>query len=111
MRSGKRGSRGSSVSCPHCREDAKFEGYRSKQVQSLLGRVTDERAYVSLDATGVPQQGPHGEKAEGRMPWVAAVYNPLPPDQKRDRRLRQARYVAGLMPLEQIGRELRVECQ
>jgi hypothetical protein len=68
-------------------------------------------AYVSLDATGVPQQGPHGEKAEGRMPWVAAVYNPSPPDQKRDRRLWQARYLAGLMPLEQIGRELRVECQ
>ena len=44
-------------------------------------------AYVGLDATGVRQQGPHAEKAEGRMPWVGAVYNPSPPDQKRDRRL------------------------
>jgi hypothetical protein len=34
-------------------------------------------ACVELDATGVCQQGPHpGEKAEGRMPWVAAVFNP-----------------------------------
>jgi hypothetical protein len=67
--------------------------------------------YVSLDATGVAQQGPHGENTEGRMPWVAAVYNPTPPDQKRDRRLWQARYVSGLMSLDEIGRELRVECQ
>lgn len=198
--------------CPHCPADAKFEGYRSKRVQSLFGPVIDERAYyycsacgqgwfptdaemgltdretpaarqvitlvgvlepfaeaadrvlskltginvsastvqrqteamgtdvaerrargeaigpatawdwhrdardrtvayVSLDATGVPQQGVHGEKAEGRMPWVAAVYNPSPPEQKRDRRLWQTRYVSGLMSLEQTGRELRVECQ
>ena len=68
-------------------------------------------AYLSLDATGVPQQGPRGQKAEGRMPWVGAVYNPSPPVQKRDRRLWQARYVSGLMSLDEIGRELRVECQ
>lgn len=80
-----------------------WDWHRDAQGQSV--------AYVSLDATGVPQQGPRGEKREGRMPWVGAVYNPTPPDQKRDRRLWQTRYVSGLMSLEQIGRELRVECQ
>jgi hypothetical protein len=35
-------------------------------------------AYVSLDLTGVPQQAEGGGKAEGRMPYVAAVYNPVP---------------------------------
>ena len=33
-------------------------------------------AYVSLDATGVPQQGPHAERADGRMAWVASVFSP-----------------------------------
>jgi len=75
-------------------------------------------AYVSLDATGVPQQGPGGRKAEGRMPWVGAVFNPwVPPRKKRrrrdrkDRRLRQVRYVSGLMSLSEIGAQLRCECQ
>jgi Uncharacterised protein family (UPF0236) len=35
-------------------------------------------AYVSVDATGVPQQAEDGGPAEGRMPYVAAVYNPVP---------------------------------
>jgi hypothetical protein len=35
-------------------------------------------AYVSLDLTGVPQQAQGGGSAEGRMPYVAAVYNPVP---------------------------------
>ena len=35
-------------------------------------------AYVSVDATGVRQQGPGGGKAEGRMPYVGMVYNPVP---------------------------------
>jgi hypothetical protein len=35
-------------------------------------------AYVSIDATGVPQQGPGGSVAEGRMATVAMVYNPVP---------------------------------
>jgi hypothetical protein len=33
-------------------------------------------AYVSLDATGVAQQAEDAGPAEGRMPYVAAVYNP-----------------------------------
>ena len=35
-------------------------------------------AYVGLDATSVPQQGPDAKKAEGRMPWVGSVFNPEP---------------------------------
>lgn len=69
-------------------------------------------AYVSLDATGVPQQGPHGEKAEGRMPWVAAVFNPQPThEEHRRRRIWESRCVAGLMALEEVGRQLRGECE
>jgi hypothetical protein len=35
-------------------------------------------AYVSLDLTGVRQQAKGGGPAEGRMPYVAAIYNPVP---------------------------------
>ena len=69
-------------------------------------------AYVSLDATGVLQQGPHAEKAEARMPWVGAVFNPQPTHETtRRRRIWDARYLSGLMPLDEIGRQLRRECQ
>lgn len=69
-------------------------------------------AYVSLDATGVRQQGPRAEKAESRMPWVGAVFNPHPPHQKTPRRrVWERRYVSALMNLEEIGRQLRRECQ
>jgi hypothetical protein len=91
-------------------------------------------AYVSLDLTGVPQQADGGGKAEGRMPYVAAVYNPVPePDDSPPdtppacpspttpaagppkpagarppaRPLMQARYVAGLMSLAALGLLLR----
>ena len=37
-------------------------------------------AYVSMDATGVPQQGPGATAAEGRMATVGMVYNPIPED-------------------------------
>lgn len=43
--------------------------------QDAQGRTC---AYVSLDLTGVPQQAKGGGPAEGRMPYVAAVYNPVP---------------------------------
>lgn len=67
-------------------------------------------AYASLDATVVHQQGPHAEKAEGRMPWVGAVFNPRPKHEKR-RRVWDRRYVSGLMSLKEIGRQLRRECR
>ena len=80
--------------------DIPWNWRRDKQGRTL--------ACVELDATGVCQQGPHpGEKAEGRMPWVAGVFNP--PGLKNQPQ--QARYVSGLMNLEEIGQQLRRECQ
>jgi hypothetical protein len=67
-------------------------------------------AYVSLDATGVPQQGEHQEKQEGRMPYVACVFNPLFDRAKKSHRLKEARYVSGLLSLSEIGQQLRREC-
>jgi hypothetical protein len=69
-------------------------------------------AYLGLDATGVRQQGPHGEKADGRMPWVATVFNPQSPHEKRRReRVWDSRYVSGVMSLPEVGAQLRRECQ
>lgn len=69
-------------------------------------------AYVGLDATGVRQQGPHAEQAEGRMPWVGTVFNPQPTHEpQRRRRIWESRYVCGLMGLPEIGSQLRRECR
>lgn len=72
-------------------------------------------AYVTADATGVPQQGPHGEKADGRMAWVLSIYNPLPdqvawrnPKANGPARM-QARYLAGLGPLVGMGETFRTQ--
>jgi hypothetical protein len=68
-------------------------------------------AYCTIDATGTRQQGPHGSKAEGRMAYVGSIYNPPPaaeglaPGQARP--AVQARYLAGLYTLEQMGPLLR----
>jgi hypothetical protein len=71
-------------------------------------------AYVSIDATGTPQQGPRGARADGRMCAVAMVDNPIPED--RDRWARptarrrpdwQARYVAALDGQAALGEPLR----
>lgn len=70
-------------------------------------------AYVSLDATGVRQQASGGGAAEGRMPYVGMVYNPVPelpegspytPPAKAEM---QARYVAGLYSLDELSAVLR----
>jgi hypothetical protein len=59
-------------------------------------------AYISIDATSVPQQGPGGAAAEGRMVTVAMVYNPVPDarecwaEPKSKRPAWVARYVASL---------------
>jgi hypothetical protein len=66
-------------------------------------------AYVELDATGVRQQGEGGQAAQGRMAYVGMVCNPCPewpwPDEKCQPM--QARYLAGLYPLIEIGPLLR----
>jgi len=78
--------------------------------RDALGRTC---AYVGIDLTGVRQQAKGGGKAEGRMPYVAMVFNPIPepPDDSpplppAGARMR-ARYLSGLYDLDQFGLELR----
>jgi hypothetical protein len=84
-------------------EPAAWEWSRDAQGRSV--------AYISIDATSVPQQGPHREKRDGRMPNVGAIFNPAPRKQKdrRDRQLWDVHYVAGLMSLPQMSVRLRQE--
>jgi hypothetical protein len=101
-------------------------GQRLRQLlqnRKVLGGVTpwtwrkDARgltcAYVSVDATGVRQQGPGGKAAEGRMPYVAMVFNPVPdlppghPHRSPPTASMQARYLSGLYTLEELGVLLR----
>jgi hypothetical protein len=69
--------------------------------------------YIEIDATGVRQQGSHGEAAEGRMAYVGMIFNPLPDRQRVFEGLPQpgasmrARYVSGLYPLAEMGPLLR----
>jgi hypothetical protein len=58
-------------------------------------------AYVSLDATGVGRQGPRGAKAEGKMVWVGMLFNAAADGPS------QARYLAGLYELDELGAQLR----
>jgi hypothetical protein len=68
-------------------------------------------AYFTIDATGTRQQGPGGKRAEGRMAYVAGIYNPavpdwlLPPGSKPQEL--QARYLSGLYSLAEMGPLLR----
>jgi hypothetical protein len=66
-----------------------------------LGRTC---AYVSADATGVGQQGPGGAAAEGRMAYVAQVFNPPPEDSGLTA---TSRYLAGLYDLDELGAQAR----
>ena len=66
-------------------------------------------AYASIDATGTRQQGPKGQAAEGRMAYVGSIFNPVPAQQwvepvpNAKRQQMQARYLAGLYALEEMG--------
>ena len=70
-------------------------------------------AYASVDATGVRQQASGGGTAEGRMPYVGMIYNPVPellagsPHAPPPKAKMQARYVAGLYTLEELGAVMR----
>jgi hypothetical protein len=70
-------------------------------------------AYVSIDATSVRQQAKGGKTAEGRMPYVAMVFNPVPdlpvghPHRLPATATMQARYLSGLYTLEELGKLLR----
>ncbi|MCA1704464.1 MAG: ISKra4 family transposase [Actinobacteria bacterium] len=73
----------------------------------------DTVGYIAIDATGVRQQGPHGEKAEGRMAYVGMIFNPLPDRERVFEDLpkpgtdMQARYVSGLYPLADMELPMR----
>ena len=70
-------------------------------------------AYVGIDLTGVRQQAKGGGQAEGRMPYVAMVFNPVPelpadsPHRPPAKARMQARYLAGLYDLDSLGVQLR----
>lgn len=66
-------------------------------------------AYVSLDATGVRQQGPGGVRAEGKMAYVAMVYNANSEHDSTQPPPRQVRYLSGFFDLQTIGRQLHRE--
>jgi hypothetical protein len=59
------------------------------------------------------QQGPHGERADGRMAYVGMIFNPLPDRQRvfeglpKPGKTMRARYVSGLYPLAAMGPLLR----
>jgi hypothetical protein len=52
-------------------------------------------AYVSLDATGVRQQGEQATKAEGRMAYVGMIYNPRSKHDSPPPERHSVRYLAG----------------
>lgn len=61
-------------------------------------------AYVSIDATGVRQQGEAGAKADGRMAYVGMICNPAAHDDSGP--ICDRRYLAGLYDLTDLGRQL-----
>jgi hypothetical protein len=70
-------------------------------------------AVVSIDATGVPQQGDGGAKAEGRSAYVGMIYNPQPSDDHRGVKQpkssgpMKARYLSGHFELNEVGELMR----
>jgi hypothetical protein len=71
-------------------------------------------AYVAVDATGVPQQGQEGAKAESRMANVAVIDTPVPEDSARWAHPAagreppwQARSVASLDRVAELGATVR----
>jgi hypothetical protein len=82
-----------------------WDWYRDARGQSV--------GYISIDATGVRQQGQHGERADGRMAYVGMIFNPLPDCERvfeglpKPGETMRARYVSGLYPLAAMGPLLR----
>ena len=66
-------------------------------------------AYISLDATGVRQQGPGGKHAEGKMAYVAMIYDPRSKHDPNRPPPRQVRYISGFYDLNELGRQLHNE--
>jgi hypothetical protein len=66
-------------------------------------------AYVSLDATGVRQQGPDGARVDGKMAYVAMVYNARSEHDSTRPPPRQVRYLSGFYDFQTLGRQLHRE--
>jgi hypothetical protein len=66
-------------------------------------------AYVSVDATGVRQQGPGGMRVDGKMAYVAMVYNANSEHDSTRPPPRQVRYLSGFCDLQGLGRPLHRE--
>lgn len=64
-------------------------------------------AYVSLDATGIRQQGPGGARADGRMATVGMIYNADSEHDERPTKAHSVRYLSGFYDLRELGRQLR----
>jgi hypothetical protein len=87
------------------RERVQFQAPTSwRWHQDAQGRTC---AYVSVDATGVRQQGPGAAQAEGRMAYVGMLYNP--PRRGESGKIQERRYLAGLYDLVDLGRQLHQE--
>lgn len=66
-------------------------------------------AYVSLDATGVRQQGLGGTRVDGKMAYVAMVYNAKSEHDSTQPPPRQVRYLSGFYDFQSLGRQLHRE--
>jgi hypothetical protein len=66
-------------------------------------------AYVSADATGVRQQGPGGTRVDGKMAYVAMVYNAASDHDSTRPLPRQVRYLSGFYDFQTLGRQLHRE--
>jgi hypothetical protein len=66
-------------------------------------------AYVSVDATGVRQQGPGGMRIDGKMAYVAMVYNANSEHDSTRPPPRQVRYLSGFYDFQGLGRQLHRE--
>lgn len=66
-------------------------------------------SYVSADATGVRQQGPGGSRVDGKMAYVAMVYNARSEHDSTQPTPGQVRYLSGFYDLKTLGRQLHRE--
>jgi hypothetical protein len=66
-------------------------------------------AYVSADATGIRQQGPGGSRVDGKMAYVAMIYNARSEHDSTRPLPRQVRYLSGFYDFQSLGRQLHRE--
>jgi hypothetical protein len=66
-------------------------------------------AYISADATGIRQQGPGGTRVDGKMAYVAMVYNARSEHDSTRPPPRQVRYLSGFYDFQRLGRQLHRE--